>query len=176
MLADRLTPLDALAGPLAADGEGPLGRTDGAVRDRETPVVEGGQSDFQAAPFLADEIFLRHLHVVEADDRVGQGAQAHEMAAMLDLDPFPIGLDHEGADLASFLAARHDDEQFGQGAVGAPELLAADQVVVAFVGELVGRGHAGRVGADLSLGQGEGGDLAGGAPGEVLLLLLGSAE
>ena len=95
---------------------------------------------------------------------------------MLDLHPRPRRLHHESAD---FLRARvhgHHHQEPGQGAVGAPQLRAVQHVGGPVRGFLGGGGDARGVGAHLRLGQGKGGDLTGGASGQVLLLLLLGAE
>ena len=48
---------------------------------------------------------------------------------MHDLDAGPVLLDDEGRDLLRVGVPRHDDEELGDGAVGAPELLAVQDVV-----------------------------------------------
>ena len=60
---------------------------------------------------------------------LARALQAHEVAAVLDLHARPVGLDHEGADLLVPGVASHDHEELGEGAVGAPELLAVEDVV-----------------------------------------------
>ncbi|HEY6354711.1 MAG TPA: hypothetical protein VIY30_09500, partial [Burkholderiaceae bacterium] len=70
---------------------------------------------------------------------------------MLDLDALPAGLDDESADLLGLGVARHDHQQLRDGAVGAPQFEAVEDVGVA-LGGLLGGGHqAGRVGAHLRL-------------------------
>ena len=72
--------------------------------------------------------------------------------------------------------ARHDHQQLRDGAVGAPELLAVQDVVQPVLGERRGGLEARRVGADLILRQRKGGHGALREPGQVPLLLLGGAE
>jgi hypothetical protein len=69
--------------------------------------------------------------------------------------------------------ARHDDEQLGDRAVRAPELLAVDDVRVPLGGQLRGRRELRRVGPDAHLGERERRDRARGAPREEALLLVG---
>ena len=94
----------------------------------------------------------------------------------------PVGgaLDHERGDAAAVAVALrhpgHDDEQVGDDAVGGPELDAVEDVLGAVGGRLGGGGEPGRVGADVGLGEQERADLAAGAAGQVLLLLLVGAE
>jgi len=92
------------------------------------------------SPFPSSPIrfFARHPHVVETDDAVGERFEAHEAAAVLDLHARPVGLDDEAADLLRLGVARHHDEQLGQRAVRAPELLAVQNEGVAMQ---LGRGR-----------------------------------
>ena len=117
-----------------------------------------------------------HADVGEADDAVGQGAQAHEVRAVLDLHPRPGRLHHERADFLRARVHRHHHQQLGQGAVGAPQLGAVQHVGGAVRGLLGGGGDARGIGSDLGLGEGKGGDLPRRAPRQVLLLLLLGAE
>ncbi len=71
--------------------------------------------------------------------------------------------------------ARHDDEEVGHHAVGGPQLDPVQHVVVAVRDG--GGGQACRVGADVRLGEQEGGDVgAGAARQEGVLLLLGAED
>ncbi len=72
--------------------------------------------------------------------------------------------------------ARHDDDDLGARAVRRPQLLAVQDPVRAVLGELGGGGHVRRVGADVLLGQREGGERPPREPGQVALLLLLGAE
>ncbi len=127
-------------------------------------------------PSPRDQVLGRHLDVLEAQQRVRDGAQAHEAAAVLEGHARRVALDHEGRDLARAGVHGHDHQQLREGAVGAPQLAAVEDVVLA-VGSLLGRGsHARRVGAGGGLGQREGRDLARGAARQEALLLLLAAE
>ncbi len=70
----------------------------------------------------------------------------------------------------------HHDQKLGQGSIGGPKLGPVEDVGRAVLGLLRGGGHARRVGAHSQFGEREGGYLALGAAGEVLLLLLGRSE
>ena len=175
VLAHRPAPLHPLARPLAADLEAELGRAHRAVGDRQAAVVQGGEGDLEPLALVADQVLGRHPHVLEGDDGVGQRPQTHEVAAVLHLDAGPARLDDEGADLLRLGIAGHHHQQLGDGAVGAPELLAVEEVVP--LRRPLGAGHQPRrIGADLRLGEREGRDVARGAARQVLLLQRVRAE
>src|SRR6185503_5808350 len=71
---------------------------------------------------------------------------------------------------------RHDDDDTGLDAVGAPKLLAVYREILSIGRRLGAGGHRGRVRADALLGKREGGDFARGDAGEELFLLLLRAE
>ena len=101
VLADRLPPLHALAGPAPADLEADLGACrPSRPGSTSRPVLSVVERDLEAPALGADQVLGRHAHVGERDHRVGERAQAHEVAAVLDLHAGPVGLDDEGADLA----------------------------------------------------------------------------
>lgn len=103
---------------------------------------------------------------------------------MLDGDAGRVGLDDEGGDAAAVALggtsfgdgdAGHDDEEVGDDAVGGPELHAVEDVRVPV--RYGGGGEARRVGADVGLGEQEGGDVGTGQSGqEGVLLLLGAED
>ena len=99
---------------------------------------------------------------------------------MLHGDARRTGVDDEGGDAAPVAFGlghhRHDDEQVGDGSVGGPQLAAVDDVARAVLGGDGGGGHAGRVGADVVLGEEEGADVGPGHQREELALLLLGAE
>jgi hypothetical protein len=98
------------------------------------------------------------------------------MRAVLDLHARPGRLHHEGADLARLGIDGHHDQQLRDGAVRAPELGPVEDVGAA-VRALLGRGREpGGIRPDVRLREGERGDLAARAAGEVLLLELRAAE
>ena len=94
---------------------------------------------------------------------------------MDDLDARPVFFHDEGGDLARVGMLRHDDEELGDRAVGAPELLAV-QDVVPFGSPRGGRREVRGVRSHFRLRQREGGDRAAGEAREVFLLLLRRAE
>ncbi len=103
-------------------------------RKGETAGVQRDERELEALAFAPEDVFDRHLHVGEADDAVLDGLEPHEVEPLNDLDPGPVGLDDECGDLLRS-SSRHHDHQLGDGAVGAPELLAVEDVVRAVVGE-----------------------------------------
>jgi hypothetical protein len=91
------------------------------------------------------------------------------------LDAGRSRLDDEGADLLRAGVSRHHDQQLGDRAVGAPELLAVEDVGIPLRRQLGRGGQLGRVGADAVFRQREGGDRPRGASRqESLLLIVGS--
>ena len=160
--------------PAAADLEALLRDAGADGGQREASGVERREGDAQALPFLADEILARYAHVAKADDAVRERLETHEVTAVLDLHARPIGVDDEGADLLRRGVARHHDEELGERAVGAPELLAVQQKHVAVTHRR--RGEARRIGADVRLGEGKGGDRTRRAAWQIFLFLLRGAE
>jgi hypothetical protein len=55
-------------------------------RERQPARVQGDEGDLQPLALGADEVLLRHAHVLEGQHRVREGLQAHEAAAVLDGD------------------------------------------------------------------------------------------
>src|SRR5207244_1869051 len=110
-------------------------------------------------------------------------AQAHELAAVRDLDTRRVRLDDECRDLLFLFALDdlrrrlgHDDEQLGLQTVRAPQLLAADEEALAVRSRNGPGGHLRGIGADARLGQCERGDRAVREARQPLLLLLFRAE
>jgi hypothetical protein len=96
------------------------------------------------------------------------GAFASTMNAVICLRGFPL--------TTTSGCARHDDEQVGARAVGAPQLLAVQRPRLPVLAARRARAEIGRIGAGVDLGERERGDRALGEPREVALLLLGRAE
>ena len=134
-------------------------------RQRQPAGVERDERELQALALAPEEVLLRDADVREADDAVLDGLQAHEVAADDDLDAGPGPLDDERRDLLRVGVPRHDDEELGDRAVRAPELLAVEDVV-AVRRPRRGRREVGRIRADLRLGQRERRDRAAREPRE----------
>ena len=175
VLADGLPPLDALGCPLPHDPQRGLARADGHGRNRQATRVEGDEGQLESASFLEQKILTRNADVPEADDAVLDAADPHEVQSVDDLDARPIHLDDERGDLSRVRVPGHDHDDLGHRPVRAPELLAVEDVV-SVLRALDGRGQAGRVGADIVLGEGERGDRARCQPRQILLLLFLRAE
>ena len=75
----------------------PFRQADARRRDREAAGVQSRQRDLQSLPFLRDQVLARHAHVREFHDAVVERAQAHEVAAIGDLEPGRIDIDDERA-------------------------------------------------------------------------------
>ena len=162
MLADLATPLHALVRPVADDLETALAHGDGADGEREPSRVERDQGQLQALPLTPQHVLLRYAHVGEADHAVVHHLDAHEMAAVEDLDAGRVRFDDERRDLPFLLppddlrrGPRHHHQQLGDGAVGAPQLLAVQDPGLPVLARHRGRLHRRRVRADVRLGQGE---------------------
>ena len=183
VLADRHAPLHALVRPLLRDvGHAPAdGRA--ARGDGQPSGVERDQRELETLPLAPQHVLVRNVEVLEADQRVADAAQPHELAAMDDLESRRVRLHDERRDLLFLLAlddlgrrARHHHDELGLRAVGAPQLLAVDHPPLA-VGRAGGGGlHLRGIGADAGLGQRERGDRPFSQAREILLLLLVCAE
>ena len=144
-------------------------------RQREPAGVQRDQRELETLAFAPEHVLRRHLHVGEPDDPVLQRLESHEVEPLHHLDAGPVRLDDERRDLLR-TGARHDHHQLGDGAVGAPELLAVQDVVLAVGRKRRGRAERGGIGADLILGQREGGHGTLGQTRQILLLLRRRAE
>ena len=123
---------------------------------------------------LAEEVLLRHPHVVEEQLGGVLGVLADLVQVAAALEALHAALDHEQRDALVAgvgVGARDDDHQVGQDAVGDERLAAVEDVVVALVDG--GGADALEVGAGARLGHRDRGDLlAAGQVGEPALLLL----
>ncbi len=113
------------------------------------PVFSVDEGDLEALALLADQVLLRHEHVVEPRDRVLDAAQAHELVAVLDRHALGVVGQDERADAAArgrrdFGTLRHDDDHVGDRAVGRPQLAAVEHVARAVLGRGRRRWRAGR--------------------------------
>src|SRR4051812_18720501 len=100
MLADRLTPLLALARPLARDLEGVLRQRQADGGQREPAGVERRQRDTQPLALAADDVLAGDEDVVEAGHRVLDAPEAHEGVAVLDRDAVAVARADERGDAA----------------------------------------------------------------------------
>ena len=183
MLANGRAPLHALLRPGARGEERCLAATGHARRQRETTSVQRNQRELEPLPFSPQNVLARNLHIRESNHAVLDRLEAHEPAAMHDLDAWPTGLDDERGNLFPRLSvhdgvwcACHHEEQLGARAIRAPELFAAENEVFA-VGRWRGGGvHVRRIRTGIYLGERERADGALGQTREVLPLLLLGAE
>ena len=163
VLADRLAPLDALAGELAGDLRRPLADPGADGRQRQAAGVERGQGDLEPLALAADHVLARHVGVGEPGLGVLDPAQPHELDARLDDHAVGRARDDEGGDAAVVTVAaghlgQHDDD-VGHSPVGRPQLAAVEEVARAVLGGRRGGRHPGGVGAHAGLGQREGGQM-----------------
>src|SRR5258706_14012413 len=179
MLGDRSAPLHALQNPVLRNLQH-LAATGGAAGgDGETARVQRDQGELQAEAFTPEDVLAGNVDVVELDQHIADAAQAHELAAVRDLDAWRIRLDDERRDLLLLFALdhlrrrlAHHHEKLGLQAVRAPQLLAADEEALAVRRGDGPRGHLGRIGTDARLGQRERRDGAVRQARQPLLLLL----
>ena len=104
VLADGGAPLDAVAGPFAGDRQAALGEAGAGGRQGQAAGVEGGEGDAQAFALGEQDVLARDADIGEADDAVVEGPEAHEMAAVRDLDAGRVHIHDEGGDAAALLA------------------------------------------------------------------------
>src|ERR1043165_8920343 len=74
----------------------PAAQPAGIVR---RPVVSVISASFRPRASPPEEVFFGNVDVLEAEQRVADAAQAHELAAVLDLEPRRVRLDDERRDL-----------------------------------------------------------------------------
>jgi hypothetical protein len=183
VLADRRAPLHALVRPLTRDLEHLPGAGCASRGDREASGVQRDQRELQAKALAPEEILLRDEHILEVDQHVADTAQAHELAAVRDLDARRVHLEDEGRDLFLFFSlhdlrrrlAHHDDE-FRLEAVRAPQLLAVEDPAAAVGGRNRARLHLRGIGSDARLGERERGDRAFREARQIFLFLFFGAE
>ena len=135
------------AAQLAADLEAALGGAHRAVGDRQPAVVERGERDLEALALLADQVLARHAHVVEArSPRWRAPCRPMKWQRCSTSTPGQAVSTTKALIFLLFGIARHHHQQLGERAVGAPQLLAVEDVGVA-VGRELGawsRGAPGR--------------------------------
>jgi len=123
-------------------------------------VVQAAHQHFDAAVEHAEDVVLRHFHVIE-EQLAGVGAAHAELVELVTAaEAFPVALDDERRDaVGAFLQVGLgvDHVGAGVGAVGDPGLAAVEHVVVAaLVGAQFHRDH---VGAGIRLAHGQGADV-----------------
>jgi hypothetical protein len=175
VFADRLAPLHSLRRPLPRVIQDLLARGDKHRGKRQASGVQRRERDSQPVAFLADQVLGGNADLVQVGHTVLDAAQSHELVAVLDGDAGGVRLDDECRDAAPVPVAlgnaRHDHEQFGDDAVGRPELRAVEHVR-AVLGRVGGRAQAGRVRTDVGFGEQERAHRPARTPRQVALLLL----
>jgi hypothetical protein len=101
LLADGTAELDALLGVFHRRVKGSLGDAQSLGRDADAPAVQSGHGDLEALALLAQEIFLRDLHVVEDELAGGGGTDAHLVVVVAEGEALPALFENEGGDAAS---------------------------------------------------------------------------
>ena len=90
VLADGVAPLHACLAVAARDAEAGLGRAGGRRGDREPARVERDEGQLEALAQPQENVLLGHAHVGEAQQRVLDAVQPHEVAAVRHLDAGPV--------------------------------------------------------------------------------------
>ncbi len=175
MLSNRRSPLLPLRGPGSCDLQAALARRLARRRQRQAPGIERDQRQLESLALSPEHVLDRHLDVGEADDAVLQCPEAHEVEPLDDLHSGPVAL-HDERGYGVGTGPGHHDVQFGDGAIGAPELFAIQDVAPAILGEHRRRLDPGWIGTHAILRERERTDGALGEPGEVLPLLLFGSE
>ena len=83
-----------------------LGEAGAGGGEREAAGIERGQRDAQAFALGQQDVLARDADVGEADDGVVERLQAHEAAAVRDLDAGRVHIHDEGGDAAAALSRR----------------------------------------------------------------------
>ena len=132
VLADRLAPLDALAGELAGDLRRPLAHPSTDGRYRQAAGVERGQGDLEPQALAADHVLGRNEDVGVPGLGVLDPVQPHELDAMFNDHAVGVTRNDERGDAALVTLAPghlgHHDEDVGHGPVGSPKLTAVEEV------------------------------------------------
>jgi hypothetical protein len=91
--ADGLAELDALLGVRDGRLKGALGDAQRLGRDADAAAVQRGHGDLEALALLAQQVFLRDLHIVEDQLAGGGGADAQLVVVVAEgqspSSPFP---------------------------------------------------------------------------------------
>ena len=142
----------------------------------EAADVQNVEGDDVALADFAEQVFHRHLAIVQNQRAGGRAANAHLVLFGADGESGKVPLDQKCGELFA-VDLGEDGEQVGEAGVGDPHLFAVEDVVLA-VGRKLGAGAAIQgVGAGRGFREGIGADdLAGGQPRQILLLLLFGAE
>ena len=132
--ADELAELDAVV-PDVFRGvfPGAEGETGHLGGDADSAFVEEADGVFVALAFVAEEMVVRDLHVVEVEDTRARGFDAEFLFLFGDAEARCGFFGHEGGD--SFVAFAgveigEDDEEGGFGAVGDPHFRPVDLISV----------------------------------------------
>src|SRR3954452_4999793 len=157
-VVDRLAERDPLLGVLVRVVGRALGDADRLRRGAQARALEHGERHRQALALDADEVLVRHAHVLE--DR-GAGRRALDAELVLELgdaEALAVLLDDERAEAPLAVAllgcrAGEDDVEVGDRGVRDPVLRAVDDPLVAVADG--GRAQGAGVRAGLRLGQAE---------------------
>ena len=158
--ADGPAELDALLGILHRRLKGPLGDAQRLGRDADAPAVQRAHGNFKPHALLAQQILLRHMHVVEVELAGGGGADAHFIVVRLEGEALPALFHDKGGDAPGADARRGDGKDHigvRLAAVGDEDFLAVEQVIISLV--LRHRLRTAGVGACVGLSEAERADL-----------------
>ena len=127
MLADGRAPLFSQPSVRARHVETPLACPRHRGRQGQAPGVQRDERQFQSLALAQKDILFGDFNILKFYQAVLYGVQAHEFTAIGDLKTRRLRLDYERGYLLSFLPAddfgggkRHDDDDVGYVAVGAP--------------------------------------------------------
>ena len=182
MVADARAPLFALRSPAGGDVQTTTCGSGAGGGEGDAADVERAEGHAQALAFAEDDVFARDANVVEMNHGIVKRAEAHEPATADNFHARRVGLHDEGGDrragaiLVRRGRARHDDEQAGLGAIGAPKFFAVDQKGLTVFCGSGGGSHARGIAAHIGFGEGEGADFTIGTTRQETFLLSGCAK
>src|ERR1051326_9009749 len=183
VLSDRRAPLHALVRPLLRDLEHAACARGAPGWNREASRVQRDERELEPEPFAPQQVLFRNVDVFEVDQHIADAAQAHELAAMRDLDAGRVRLHDERGDLLLLFSVddfrrrlRHDHDDFCLQSVRAPQLLTVEDPALAVGSRYRARLHLRGIGSDARLGERERGDRAFRESRQIFFLLLFGAE
>src|SRR3989338_2224293 len=104
MLADGGSPLDALIGPVAHDGERFFGHHRASGGNRETARIQGNERQLQSLAESRNDVFFLNFHVLESQKPVLYPFKTHKTAAVNHFETRCPLLDDESSNLGLFFS------------------------------------------------------------------------